>query len=462
MPHDEHFLRRLERVEHDRDQFELAMGLYRDHELVRFILSHVRLPDEADRVALALEDGGAGPHVVVARGGPFVTCLGPGMSTGALPIVSRARIDALAEKVEGIRRGLALARERGVDETRILDRIQTAGPAFSREDFVSASAILGPAIPLLSGIYSSWGIALEDVYGALVAGRRGDAVAKRRALEAEVARGAWAMVHASLLLANTASREWVNEWASFPEQMKGSFWSVLVMHSGFPFVVRAAWIAARLGKPTLPVYKARYLKAIDPVDLRECGWAMICMALRHESIRTETLKALRSAPRAPDREPWVDELHGFFAKAAEVAERKEETLRHEAIDLGRDSVVVRTSGAPETARHRYTERSQVPDDLALPGLFAFLHDANNGDRAADLMLIGTVVAARAKAEDFYFPAAVLHDMGPPDFEEIGSWLVGMRSTMVGKPKTVRAEPRPGRNDPCSCGSGKKYKKCHGA
>jgi uncharacterized protein YecA (UPF0149 family) len=30
-------------------------------------------------------------------------------------------------------------------------------------------------------------------------------------------------------------------------------------------------------------------------------------------------------------------------------------------------------------------------------------------------------------------------------------------------KTVkRDEPRVGRNDPCPCGSGKKYKKCHGA
>ena len=26
----------------------------------------------------------------------------------------------------------------------------------------------------------------------------------------------------------------------------------------------------------------------------------------------------------------------------------------------------------------------------------------------------------------------------------------------------RDTPKPGRNDPCSCGSGKKYKKCHGA
>lgn len=31
-----------------------------------------------------------------------------------------------------------------------------------------------------------------------------------------------------------------------------------------------------------------------------------------------------------------------------------------------------------------------------------------------------------------------------------------------KPQTVvRAQPKIGRNDPCTCGSGKKYKKCHG-
>jgi len=29
-------------------------------------------------------------------------------------------------------------------------------------------------------------------------------------------------------------------------------------------------------------------------------------------------------------------------------------------------------------------------------------------------------------------------------------------------KTVAAGAKVGRNDPCPCGSGKKYKKCHGA
>ncbi|MGE5175482.1 MAG: preprotein translocase subunit SecA [Hyphomicrobiales bacterium] len=32
----------------------------------------------------------------------------------------------------------------------------------------------------------------------------------------------------------------------------------------------------------------------------------------------------------------------------------------------------------------------------------------------------------------------------------------------GKPAPLTAEPKVGRNDPCPCGSGKKYKKCHGA
>ncbi|MCW8994359.1 MAG: SEC-C metal-binding domain-containing protein [Psychromonas sp.] len=34
-------------------------------------------------------------------------------------------------------------------------------------------------------------------------------------------------------------------------------------------------------------------------------------------------------------------------------------------------------------------------------------------------------------------------------------------SILNKPKTTRFEKKPKRNDPCSCGSGKKYKKCCG-
>ncbi|HTB63955.1 MAG TPA: YchJ family protein [Opitutales bacterium] len=45
--------------------------------------------------------------------------------------------------------------------------------------------------------------------------------------------------------------------------------------------------------------------------------------------------------------------------------------------------------------------------------------------------------------------------------EEGKWVYAGAATSPGK--TVRREaPKLGRNDPCSCGSGKKYKKCCGA
>jgi SEC-C motif-containing protein len=45
--------------------------------------------------------------------------------------------------------------------------------------------------------------------------------------------------------------------------------------------------------------------------------------------------------------------------------------------------------------------------------------------------------------------------------EDGKWVYS--GTANGPGQTVRHEkPKPGRNDPCPCGSGKKYKKCCGA
>jgi preprotein translocase subunit SecA len=54
-------------------------------------------------------------------------------------------------------------------------------------------------------------------------------------------------------------------------------------------------------------------------------------------------------------------------------------------------------------------------------------------------------------------AAGARPSGPPGAEE------AMQAALNSKPTPVkRDEPKVGRNDPCPCGSGKKYKKCHGA
>lgn len=88
--HAHHFLTRLDRlsVRH----VELALTLYRDEELLRFALAHVRLPRNAQRVAISLEHPEEGPFVLVTREGRFVTCLGAGMHQHH-PVITRAQLD---------------------------------------------------------------------------------------------------------------------------------------------------------------------------------------------------------------------------------------------------------------------------------------------------------------------------------------------------------------------------------
>ncbi len=458
--HDAHFLQRLDRVGHE--HVELSLGLYRDHELVRFILSHVRLPEGAERVALRLAESDPSPHVVVARSGAFVTCLGASMSTGDLPVVPRAQLDALADKFQRIREGLDIARKRGFDETRLLARIESAGPAVAREDFVAAHAMLGPAAPLLFGVYASWAKTVEDLQDLLYT-VHGKAAPKKDRAEIALARGAWALAHSSTILVDSASREWVREWASFPVLERASAWSLLTKQCAMPFVVRAAWLTGRLGKPVLASYKGRYVEPSHPLDLREAGWGLVALGLRHSALRSEVFRFLRSPPEGFEAlHPAVTSSYRTFAETARLLDEKQDALREEAMDFGRKIIVEHTRDIDSSSPFRFTDVSKVPDDLALPGVLGTWYDAHNGPRGNDVMLLAMVVGASARAEDFYYPAAMLRDVPPDDMEPMGESLAEMYWTLKGPHEPVRREARPGRNEPCPCGSGKKYKKCHGA
>jgi len=98
-----------------------------------------------------------------------------------------------------------------------------------------------------------------------------------------------------------------------------------------------------------------------------------------------------------------------------------------------------------------------PDDEAAAADFGALFD-----QIAALLLPPGSEEARAHAA-LYWP------QGEPTHDELlaeACWAVqDLRLYWVDhapRPATRRVEPTPGRNDPCPCGSGKKYKKCHGA
>jgi len=105
-----------------------------------------------------------------------------------------------------------------------------------------------------------------------------------------------------------------------------------------------------------------------------------------------------------------------------------------------------------------------PDDWAAPR-----------DKEAAEMLdaaLGDIVALTE--DDKGKPAFSMYaEDGPPTvsqqrLDDLGAaiWAVyelrQLWRSLGPKVETIRKEPTPGRNDPCPCGSGKKYKKCHGA
>jgi hypothetical protein len=397
--------------------------------------------------------------VVVASNGHFVTCLGQGMSTGNLPIVSRGRIDGLAAKAERVKEGLALAKQRGLDSMSALVKLETAGDQVSREDFVAAQSLVGPVASMLLQLYSEGVKSVHTLFPALMTS--GWEPGKRRASEAAVARGAWAMAHLATLEVDTMDRDLVEALAETSAWKTLSPWYFLTELCALPFVLRAAWVAGRFGKPLLPSYKARFAKPTYPIEAREAGWGLVAMALRHEGLRSEIFGTLRARREQPGDPEWVGPSASLFAEIANILDEKEDSLREEGIALGRKFAVSFMAHQPDTARLKYKTPEEVPDDVARTSLFQTWIDAHNDERGTDLMLLSIVHLAHARAEELYYPAPALRAFGPPDEGEMGASLVAMRRKLLGVGRSVVRHPQPGRNDPCHCGSGKKFKKCHG-
>lgn len=105
-----------------------------------------------------------------------------------------------------------------------------------------------------------------------------------------------------------------------------------------------------------------------------------------------------------------------------------------------------------------------PDDWAPP------RDAQAASMLADAL---ECIQALTQDDDAPPTVSMWSEDGPPsvsdrrldDFGE-AIWAVydlrQLWKSLGEKVQQVRKAPEPGRNDPCPCGSGKKYKKCHGA
>jgi len=82
-----------------------------------------------------------------------------------------------------------------------------------------------------------------------------------------------------------------------------------------------------------------------------------------------------------------------------------------------------------------------------------------GAASAQPRVDATGIAVRARVEAAGVPAGMPSGLGTPT--DVSQLSTNRDASAAGGAQPARASDEPGRNDPCPCGSGKKYKKCHG-
>ncbi len=461
MAHDTHFLSRLERV--SLPHVELAMSLYNDTPLLQFILGKVNLPESADRVAISLDDPEKGPFLVVMRNGHFVTCLGEGMLVRELPVITRSQLDTLAEHVTDLRARLTVAQSligKAGNVNKLLRRIFTAGAELSREEFIGISAwqplmrmqFLGYALDSASFL-SQMRVRLRKVK------------ARPKPHEVPLLRdywnNVWAIGHLLLLFAMNA-RETLEENAELARHLRSMQISWPAVRQGLvPVSIRGAWAAGKLGKMVLGGYKDCLEPPSSPLSVTNAVYGLTALAVRHRGLRGEIRKVFHAEhtfPNGPDGNMSAAILK-LAATSFEVSFDHREEMREFHRRAGGGLFIRQWNRFNPESPPRYTSPDEVPENLAL----AAVANAMGIDLITSDSILHVLVTlpwtASAQPEDLYYPTETVKEVGLPFIPELVVKLLDAHRAYEGKSRPARAETVLGRNELCSCGSGKKYKRC---
>jgi hypothetical protein len=463
MGHAVHFLQRVERL--SPVQADLALTLYREPGLVRHVLRVVSLPEGAERVALALEDAPEGPHVIVTRDGQFVTCLGAGMTVGECPVVSRLQLDRASDRIERLRAAV----DRSTEIAQLYERVLDGGSALSREDFLALAAL----VPLLGREYMNAALQMAKFLTGTLQRYRRPRYRKLTPLLREELRlywtAEWALGHLAALCGerpDDVRAMCTLEGSDYEIFMRGL--AELASHCASPpILLRGAWAAARAGRTLLPKLRQKMQAAENRIEAMRIGVPLVTLAMRHSRAFAETSKGLASQRRKLQDADPLRSSRGQIAIVIRELQKvldpeSQDKLRRDHILLGAHAYAAFAERFPADSPMRFTRVEDVPEDLALTAAVNF--DGNLYRDHQDIARTLTAIPwlATASGADLYFPAKFFESCGPlfpleATRERIDSYY---RFYLFDRP--ARAEERPGRNEPCSCGSGKKYKRCCGA
>lgn len=459
MGHDHHFLSRLDRVASS--EVELALSLYRDHALIREVLSHAKLPDGAERVAISLGDPEAGPFIVVARDGGFVTCLGRGMHTGSLPVITRAKLDAISLRVERLREGMQMAVSlTGGRFDRLFVRLYTAGPMLTREEAIALSAIQPLLSPQLLLLILD---AAAEVHQARIALRK---VGKPRGHDKKYLERGWgflfAIGHFAVLLGE-GGRERLDEIDPQDRWLRDDFLELLFQQCVFSISLRGVWVASKLGKTLLPAMKRKAADSRSFLGIISSVAALNAISHGHSRLRAEAQKAL-ALPMLPETEPIAVHINRLRTAVRGMSEELS-SISHEAGDIavsvGRMVAFQWLNRASVGSPYRYEREEDVPDDIARAFIAWHLGATGQAKLELDLVLRLTPWVIKLRPEDFFLPAEIVQSLRIPELPMVAHEVIQrpLEANWLKVPRPARAPRAPGRNEPCKCGSGKKYKRC---
>jgi hypothetical protein len=463
MGHDIHFLSRLERL--SLPHVELAMSLYNDTPLLHYILSALKLPDGVERIALSLGDATDGPFLIVQRAGHFVTCLGQGMAPVGLHVVPRSQLEALSHRVGELRKRMELARKQIGPSGHAVDLFRplfTCGQNLSREEFVAAAAWAPMLQHQLIGLISDAHSDVRQAYYALRSKH------KRRAIDPSFLRSywntIWAIGHLSLLLGMEGRPicEVVIEDGQMADALAKLSWPAVRQGICGP-ALRGAWAAAKLGKVVLAGYKAEYARGGSDLAFFSVTLSLFGMARRHKGLRGEIKKTLeRTEPTLAAGyqgllyQTYPPHLAELLTANLQLADDDPAALNRYGQDLYAELVNRRL---PADSAFRYGDASAVPPELAAAAVAMLPGNMLMEPARFHEMLTLSVWLSGFDAESFYFPRQLLQEFRFPVAPLYVNTQIEQMQKLYDETTPVRATPKAGRNEPCPCGSGVKYKKC---
>lgn len=463
--HAEHFLTRIDRL--NTWQAELALGLYRDEELLTFVLGLADLPEGTERVAISLSEreGEAekGPYVIVTRQGRFVTCLGEGMKLQHDQVlISHHKLEQLSSRVERWRVMFAEARagkRQRCDQ--LMMRITEAGHDITQsqfDDIVALSPIVGHLqVNALLGVQQEVDNIYLELRGAKRFGRYLDPLLE------PYWRNIWAMSHFTMLIGEDP--RFLQKFFDLvdasdnpnPETGRTIFTLSSWMTGLMPWALRGAWLAAQLPKAFLKPLKVAFNSPHSHHDLHAAGVGLAAIGHRHQRYRAEVVKFLQSAESHQGTR--YSELTRHLAKILVTPFTQPEPTAFSNVDLHWDTLMAGPAKLHAPSHMNKAHFAALPSATKLA--FSMTLPLPLDDDPTDFMrtYLWLPMVAKMHARDFYLPDRDRHRLLKQGYDyRTGLAFIAGR-VEVEPPQPLRVTALPGRNEPCSCGSGRKFKRC---